>query len=112
MIVRSYLLKMSHRKQTGLRSQRSIPGPGMGRARWTSALMLFLLASTMVSAQDKQAASEQSPKTAPATAQTLSSYEGQNVASVEIAGHPEWSTAQFESLFAQKAGTPFSTDAV
>jgi outer membrane protein insertion porin family len=84
----------------------------MGRARSTSALVLLLLASTIAFAQDKQAASEQSPKTAPATAQTLSSYEGQNVASVEIAGHPEWSTAQFESLFAQKAGTPFSMDAV
>lgn len=84
----------------------------MGRTRSTSALALFLLASAMGSAQDKQTASDQSPKTAPATAQILSSYEGQNVASVEIAGHPEWSTAQFASMFVQKAGTPFSMDAV
>ena len=89
-----------------------ILGRGSGRTRSTAALALLLLASTIDWAQDKQAASEQSPQTAPSTAQILSSYEGQNVVSVEIAGHPELNTAQFASAFVQKAGTPFSTDEV
>ncbi len=41
-------------------------------------------------------------------AQILASYEGQNVSSVEIAGHPELNVSQFSSSLAQKSGTPFS----
>jgi outer membrane protein assembly factor BamA len=42
------------------------------------------------------------------TAQLLASYEGQNVSSVEIAGHPELSVSQFASSLAQQSGKPFS----
>lgn len=52
------------------------------------------------------------PRTTPATEQMLGSYEGQNVASIEIAGQPDLTTAQFEPLFAQKAGQPFSKSKV
>ncbi len=40
----------------------------------------------------------------------LSSYEGQNVTAVEIAGQPQLNTSQFASLFALHAGQPFSLD--
>jgi outer membrane protein assembly factor BamA len=60
---------------------------------------------------DKPAAAEL-PKTAPATERTLSSYEGQNVTSIEVAGRPDLSSGQFTSVFAQHAGEPFSQDKV
>ncbi|HZP04375.1 MAG TPA: POTRA domain-containing protein [Terracidiphilus sp.] len=40
--------------------------------------------------------------------QILSSYEGQNVSFIGIAGRPDANTAQFTSLFQQQAGQPFS----
>jgi len=52
------------------------------------------------------------PATPAATEQMLGSYEGQNVASIEVAGHPEISTAQFDSALAQKVGQPFSKEKV
>ncbi len=57
-------------------------------------------------------ADSQAPKTAPATASILYSYEGQNVTGVEIAGRPESTSADFSSLFVQKAGEPFSREKV
>jgi outer membrane protein assembly factor BamA len=59
-------------------------------------------------AQDAKAAADQNPKTAPATAQILSSFEGQNVTAIEIAGRPEFDTSKFAPLFVQHAGEPFS----
>jgi outer membrane protein insertion porin family len=49
----------------------------------------------------------QLPKTSPATAQILTSYEGQNVTSVEIAGRPDLKNSSFSSMFVQKVGQPF-----
>ncbi len=46
------------------------------------------------------------------TDQFLSSYEGQNVSSIQIAGRPEYSSVQFSQLFLQKAGEPFSKEKV
>ena len=48
------------------------------------------------------------PRTSPQTEQILSSYEGQNVTAIEIAGRPELNTSQLAGLFVQKAGQPFS----
>ncbi len=42
----------------------------------------------------------------------LASYEGQSVSSVEIAGRPDFETSRFASLLEQKAGQPFSIEAV
>ena len=112
MIAHSHCLKFSQKIQIDRKIQRLIPERGIDCARSTTALALLLLASTIGWTQDKQTTSEQSPKTAPSTAQILSSYEGQNVVSVEIAGHPELNTSQFASAFVQKAGKPFSTDEV
>ncbi len=48
----------------------------------------------------------------PATEQMLASYQGQTVSSVEIAGRPDLQTSRFASLLEQKAGQPFSIEAV
>jgi outer membrane protein insertion porin family len=73
-----------------------------------------LLAALRVHAQAQTpgAARHSIPENTAATEQILSSYEGQNVSSVEIAGHPDLKSSQFTSLFAQRAGQPFSKDKV
>jgi len=45
-------------------------------------------------------------------AEVLSSYDGQNVVSIDVAGRPEAEAARFASLLIQKPGTPFSLDEV
>lgn len=50
----------------------------------------------------------QTPKTAPQVEEALSSYEGQNVSSIALAGQPELNTDQLTPLLAQQAGQPFS----
>ncbi|MGH9502832.1 MAG: POTRA domain-containing protein [Terriglobales bacterium] len=52
--------------------------------------------------------SPQIPKTAPQVEQTLSSYEGQTVAVVEVAGQPDLRSSDLEPLLAQKPGEPFA----
>jgi outer membrane protein insertion porin family len=68
-----------------------------------------LLAAACCRAQGQQAgaASDQTPESTPATEQVLSSYEGQSVSSIEIAGRPELNRSQFTPLFAQQAHQPF-----
>jgi len=48
----------------------------------------------------------------PPAEQILSSYEGQMVTSVEIAGRPDLKTSDFEPKFAQKEGQPFVREKV
>ncbi|MEO6829816.1 MAG: POTRA domain-containing protein, partial [Acidobacteriaceae bacterium] len=54
----------------------------------------------------------QPPKTSPQTEQILSSYEGQNVTTIELAGRPELETSQFASMFVQQANQPFSREKI
>ena len=54
----------------------------------------------------------QLPKTPPNTASILSTYEGQNVTSIEIAGRPGLDTSKLTPLFQQKTGEPFSKQKV
>jgi hypothetical protein len=71
----------------------------------------LLVLSTGLRAQNTTKPSEQpsqQPKTAPATESILSSYEGQNVTGVEIAGRPGLDTTKLTPLFQQHAGEPFS----
>ena len=65
-----------------------------------------------ISAQQAQSAAKSTPTDTSASTQILSSYEGQNVASIEIAGRPDLSSSQFDSAFAQKPGQPFSKEKV
>jgi outer membrane protein insertion porin family len=48
------------------------------------------------------------PATPPVAEQMMASYEGQTVASVEIAGRPDINPSQFTALMEQKPGEPFS----
>lgn len=64
------------------------------------------------SAQSAKQDSEQLPKTPHLLTEDLSSFEGQNVTAVEIAGRPDSTTAQFAPLFAQHAEEPFSVEKI
>lgn len=54
----------------------------------------------------------QAPATAPFTEQMLSSYDGQNVSSIQIAGQPQVQYEQLAPLLIQKPGEPFSKEKV
>ncbi len=51
---------------------------------------------------------QHAPETSPYVEQTLPSYEGQKVSSVELAGRPDLDKTPFLPLLVQKAGEPFS----
>ena len=78
----------------------------------------LLIASTAVgqtpvpSSNTNKPASNQAKVEQTPNEPSLSSYDGQKVVSVSIAGRPDLSTAQFESLFVQKPGTAFSEQSV
>jgi len=83
-------------------------------------LSVYLFASVhvfaAVRAQDPPAApaNQKTPQDSnlPPAEQILSSYEGQAVTTVEIAGRPDLKTSQFDSQFAQKPGQPFARERV
>jgi outer membrane protein insertion porin family len=52
------------------------------------------------------------PATPPSAEEMFSSYEGQKVVSIEIAGQPALQTSQFAAQFQQKAGEPFAKDKI
>jgi outer membrane protein insertion porin family len=54
----------------------------------------------------------QLPKTAPDRQNLLSSYEGQNVTAVDIAGRPDLDTSKLIPLLQQRAGEPFSKEKI
>ena len=81
----------------------------------TLAASCLLILSTGLRAQSTTKPSEQpsqQPKTAPATENILSSYEGQNVTAIEVAGRPGLDTTKLTPLFQQRAGEPFSRQKV
>lgn len=59
-----------------------------------------------------QTTGEKQAKDSFAQTQILSSYEGQKVTSIEIAGSPENTTSDFSAFFVQKTGEPFSQEKV
>src|ERR1700676_1492980 len=72
----------------------------------------FFLFGVLQTCAQSTSASGDLPRTPASAEQMFSSYEGQNISSIEIAGQPSLDETQFSSLFAQKAGEPFSTDKV
>jgi outer membrane protein insertion porin family len=80
---------------------------------WASTWAGFLLLALCVGvrAQNPNDPTQQ-PKTAPDRQTILSSYEGQNVTSVEIAGRPSLDTSKLKPLLQQHAGEPFSRQKV
>jgi outer membrane protein assembly factor BamA len=63
-------------------------------------------------AQGAKPDSNQATSNAASASQFLTSYEGQNVTSIVIAGRPDATTAQYAKFFAQRVGEPFSADKV
>ena len=62
--------------------------------------------------QTQRDSADEPPKTAAATELLLSSYEGQNVTSIQIAGRPGLNVSQLAPLFVQHTGEPFSRQKV
>ena len=75
-------------------------------------LCLLAGAVSSLSGQNELAIGKRADVTPATTAQILSSYEGQNVTTDEVAGRPQSAASKFEPLFLQKPGEPFSIDKV
>lgn len=68
-----------------------------------------LLCANLLTAQTGITATPaQTPKTSPQTQQILPSYDGQNVSSVELVGHPDMNMGPLLPLMVQKQDEPFS----
>ena len=72
---------------------------------------MVLSLSSGLAAQTTEKPSNQ-PKTAPQSQAILSSYEGQNVTAVEIAGRPNLDTSKLLPLLTQHSGEPFSKEKI
>ena len=74
------------------------------------ALCFFcLMAANWAPAQQSSAqASQQEPRTAPQVQEVLSSYEGQKVVAVEVAGQPGLDDTALQQFMAQKQDEPFA----
>ncbi|HEY1984932.1 MAG TPA: POTRA domain-containing protein [Terracidiphilus sp.] len=72
--------------------------------------LLFL--ANPAHSQDKHEAGAEAQKAAVPPPGMLSSYEGQKVSSIEIAGRPDLDASAFAAQFVQKAGDPFSNERV
>jgi outer membrane protein insertion porin family len=70
--------------------------------------LLYLVVLSCAFPQSRAGSASQQPKTSPLTAQILSSYEGQTVTSIELAGRPDIDTVRYSSSLIQQAGQPFS----
>jgi outer membrane protein insertion porin family len=77
---------------------------------WTALCAINILCLCTAFAQNTKPS--ELPKTAPATASIFSSYEGQNVTSVEIAGLPDLDTSKLIPQLQQHAGEPFAREKI
>ena len=67
-----------------------------------------MLSANYIQAQSAPQADQQTPQTAPQLAQVLSSYEGQNISTIELAGQPNLDQQTFAPLLAPLQNQPFS----
>src|ERR1700675_4134356 len=74
--------------------------------------VIFLIFWSLPFAGAQTNAKQQTPKTAQQVQEVLPSYEGQNVASIEVAGRPDFVQQQLLPLLLQREGEPFSKDKV
>ncbi len=76
--------------------------------KFVSACCVALLLLPSIAAQTGATATpQQAPRTAPQVLETLPSYQGQKVTTVELAGQPGLNAADYQDLLAQKPGEPF-----
>ena len=85
---------------------------GARNARIARQLWLWPCIAILASPLAKLAAQTPQDSNLPPSDQILASYEGQKVTSVDIAGRPDLTVAQFSSAIAQQAGQPFDTHKV
>jgi outer membrane protein insertion porin family len=83
----------------------------VGKTRTALFFVSMLALCTGLGAQTTNQPSEL-PKTAPASQAILSSYEGQNVTAVEIAGRPNLDTSKLLPLLPQHTGEPFAKEKI
>jgi outer membrane protein insertion porin family len=84
------------------------------RGRTTIKSLWFAAVLVLCSGLAAQTTSQPSelPKTAPPTQAILSSYEGQSVTAIEIAGRPNLDTSKLLPLLPQHSGEPFSKEKI
>ncbi len=80
------------------------------RMQVAGALSILAISVSMLAQSTEQPS--QQPKTAPQTQAILSSYEGQTVTAVEIAGRPDLDTSKLMPLLEQHPGEPFAREKV
>jgi outer membrane protein insertion porin family len=98
-------LLVGHLRMT---AQSKVTNSRVNRALWA---LCLLVVCTGLGAQTLTDPA-QLPKTAPASQAILSSYEGQNVTAIEIAGRPNLDTSKLLPILQQHAGEPFSKEKV
>ena len=79
---------------------------------WLCAALLAPRVRAQINQPPNQPPATESPATPPETAQLISSYEGQNVSSVILAGRPDLNLEEFAPVMTQKANEPFSREKV
>src|SRR3954469_2798008 len=78
----------------------------------STALRVSLAQAPTPSAQSTQPKKTPQDANTPPAEQILSSYEGQSVTSVEIAGRPDLKTSDFQAKLMQKEAQPFSHEKI
>lgn len=71
-------------------------------------LLVVLFESALIAQTGPTATPQQAPRTAPQVKETLPSYEGQHVTTVELAGQPNLDTRELLPLLEQRPAEPFS----
>ena len=84
------------------------PKPGCVLLGQIASLLFLWILPGSQPAGAQQSSQKVIPKTAPQVEQVLSSYEGQNVTAVELAGRPDIDENNLRSYVAQKNDEPFS----
>jgi outer membrane protein insertion porin family len=74
--------------------------------------LIFIIASPTLLAQAQTTTTQQAAQAQQAEPEILSSYEGQNVSILEIAGQPDRDLSEFKKALTQEQGQPFSKDKV
>lgn len=78
------------------------------RGVWMALLLVVALCDSLAGQTNPTQAPGNTPKTSPKLKQILSSYEGQKVTSVELAGQPYLNDEDYRPWLATKIGEPFS----
>jgi outer membrane protein insertion porin family len=91
-----------------MRSNRSLPKDRCAKLLVAALCLIAIVQSRALNAQKL----DDLPRTPASAEQMFTSYEGQNISAIQVAGQPTLSDTQFSSLFAQRAGDPFSKDKI